>query len=77
MGSMAYTVTAREALLYAEPGFGAAAIVRLTRGEWVTCTEKQGAWLRVTAENEVSGWLPEAFARQLRLGYMSEEGFVD
>ena len=77
MGSAAYTITAHEAILYAAPGFDAAAVARLTRGEWVTCTEKQGAWLRVTAENEVSGWLPEAFARQLRLGYMSEEGFVD
>ena len=66
-----FRTVVREAVLYAEPGYGAA-IARLSAGTRVDALEDRDGWKLVTAAGE-TGWLPAAFVEPERVGDTEEE----
>ena len=67
-----YEVVVREAVIYAEPRYQAAAVTRVEAGDCLTCLETQEGWIRVSA-SDTQGWLPASFAQALRLGATEDQ----
>jgi hypothetical protein len=74
-------ITSQKAKVMAEPAFNASLLTTLELGTEVTQLQRQGAWLQIKTQQDVTGWISRFLARDTppseRVTVLPSEGDIE